>query len=105
MSPDQNRDKDEIQTASHNRDDRIGVSPGTGAGRTPVHAPEVPHAPIMQNFYAVTVQTDDGTRVASFNGFAEAIAAYENSRINGALSPAVDHLPITVIRAATVCLE
>jgi hypothetical protein len=49
----------------------------------------------MQNFYNVTVQTDSGTRVARFDRFADAMAAYENARVNGAISAAVDRIQHT----------
>ena len=49
----------------------------------------------MQNFYSVTVQTDGGTRVARFDRFADAMAAYENARLNGAISAAVDRIQHT----------
>jgi hypothetical protein len=48
-----------------------------------------------QNFYNVTVQTDSGTRVARFDWFADAMATYENGRVDGAISAAVDHIQHT----------
>jgi hypothetical protein len=46
----------------------------------------------IQNFYNVTVQTDSGTRIARFDWFIDAMAAYENARLDGAISAVVDHI-------------
>jgi hypothetical protein len=42
-----------------------------------------------EDFYELTVQTGSGTRVARFSLYADAMAAYENARLEGATSATV----------------
>jgi hypothetical protein len=46
-------------------------------------------AEYKEDFYQLSVQTESGTRVARFTLYADAMAAYENARLEGATSATV----------------
>jgi hypothetical protein len=48
-----------------------------------------------EDSYELTVQTDSGTRVARFSLYADAMTAYDNARLDGAISAVVDRIQHT----------
>jgi hypothetical protein len=50
---------------------------------------------LQEDFYKLTVRTDSGTRVARFSLYADAMTAYDNARLDGAISAVVDRIQHT----------
>jgi hypothetical protein len=48
-----------------------------------------------ENFYSLTIRTENGSRVARFDRLDDAMAAYENARLDGAISAALDRVKQT----------
>jgi hypothetical protein len=48
-----------------------------------------------EDFYELTVQADGGTRVARFSSYADAMRAYDNAQLDGAISATVDRIQHT----------
>jgi hypothetical protein len=50
---------------------------------------------LQEDFYELAVQNNSGTRVARFSLYADAMRAYDNAQLDGAISATVDRIQHT----------